>query len=58
MYTSDSCHVFGIGNQGCRNSVTLGNVVNFADSHGFTAIHGSNIIIDETAERDIFVKRQ
>nr|GEU54311.1 hypothetical protein [Tanacetum cinerariifolium] len=30
----------------------------FAKSHDFAATHGSNIVIDGTTERDIFVKRR
>nr|GEU56459.1 hypothetical protein [Tanacetum cinerariifolium] len=46
---SESHNVFGVNNQGSGDFADVGNVVSFVESHDFTTIHGSNIVIDETA---------
>nr|GFB11213.1 hypothetical protein [Tanacetum cinerariifolium] len=43
---------------GSGDFTDVGNGVSFVESHDFTAIHGSNIIIDETAARCVSIKRQ
>ncbi|GKE24400.1 retrovirus-related pol polyprotein from transposon TNT 1-94, partial [Tanacetum coccineum] len=55
---SDSHNVLGVNNQGSGDFTDVVNGVSFVKSHDFTVIHGSNIIIDETAARCVSIKRQ
>ncbi|GKE00129.1 hypothetical protein Tco_1388112, partial [Tanacetum coccineum] len=50
---SDSHNVFGVDNRGFGDFADVGNAVNFAKKHDFTAIHGSKIVLDVTAEREV-----
>ncbi|GJX63664.1 hypothetical protein Tco_0296564, partial [Tanacetum coccineum] len=54
----DSCRVCGFDNQVHGDFTNVGDAGNFAESHDFAATNGLNIVIDETAERGISVKRQ
>ncbi|GJR81087.1 hypothetical protein Tco_0151872 [Tanacetum coccineum] len=52
---SDSHNVFGVDNRGFGDFADVGNAVNFAKKHDFTAIHGSKIVLDVTAEREVLL---
>nr|GEZ96605.1 hypothetical protein [Tanacetum cinerariifolium] len=54
---SDSHNVFGVDDRGSDDSADVGNAVNFAEKHEFTAIHESKIVLDVMTEREMIALR-